>query len=124
MNSQIQSHVTTKTRVETLKVKAKNTEEDISQNINTIHYTKCKTCFVNHFPRPNTKLCIFKKKILGPWQFRVRGGAKNNLQDEAMNQPLQNLRTDTSYMVNKAISCAKSHGIKVHRGVVNLANGD
>ena len=41
-----------------------------------------------------------------------------------MEQSLQNVQESVLPMVNTAIAVAKSHGINVHRGVENLANGD
>ena len=43
---------------------------------------------------------------------------------DAVEQSLKNLQESLAPMVNTAISVANTHGIKVHRGVENLANGD
>ena len=68
-----------------------------------------------------------KLKALDPastWQYRVRGGAKNNIEDQKSSQPLLNPEEGTLQMVDRAISCAKSHGINVDRGAVNLTAGN
>jgi hypothetical protein len=87
---------------------------------------KCSKCFVSHFPHPNRRLCKFKQKLKRQepsnlWQYRLRGGAKDDIPVE---QSLQNLKESVMPMVARAISCAATHGIKVHQGVANLANGD
>ena len=56
---------------------------------------------------------------------RLRGGAKKKGDNKVLvAQSLQNLEESLKPMVSRAISCAESHGINVHRGVENLANGD
>ena len=66
----------------------------------------CSGCFSSHFPQPNMKNCKFKNT---PFPIRLRGGAHNE---------------GSSMIVQKAVLNAKFHGINVHRGVENLANGN
>ena len=79
------------------------------------NYKPCYGCFVSHFPSPNTVLCKWNKKrmkkepSINPWPVRLRGGANNQ---QAME------------IVEKAIVNAKAHGINLHAGVQNLANGN
>ena len=58
---------------------------------------RCSTCFVSHFPRPNTKLCkggklekkkkeATKKTIL----IRLRGGARNDQTKNMINRAIHN----------------------------------
>ena len=72
---------------------------------------KCTKCFISHFPSPNTVICKWNKnkkdKMEKPWPVRLRGGAGN--------------RQD---MIDKAVNSAKVHGINIHAGVENLANGN
>ena len=72
---------------------------------------KCIKCFISHFPSPNTVICKWNKnkkdKMEKPWPVRLRGGAGN--------------RQD---MIDKAVNSAKVHGINIHAGVENLANGN
>ena len=45
---------------------------------NLINYIiQCLKCFVSHFPRPNTKLCKYRKIKRIPVRYRLRGGAKD-----------------------------------------------
>ena len=78
-----------------------------SENMNNIERRICTNCFVKHFPQPNTKLCKLKKERSNAWQYRVRGGAKNNIEDQTSNQPLLNPEGGTLRMVDRAISCAE-----------------
>ena len=77
---------------------------------------RCSTCFVSHFPRPNTLLCKgskLEKKNKGATNkhslLRLRGGARN---DKA------------KQIVDRAIANGKIHGINLHPGVENLGNGN
>ena len=82
---------------------------------------KCKQCFVSHFPRPNTKLCKYRKDkrnsetIVNPAPFQLpsfgsihlRGGSKKDDETESL-----------------IISRSVSNGISLHAGVKNLADGN
>ena len=80
----------------------------------------CSGCFITHFPQPNMKICKLKKRdstkdivnsrMEYPKPLRLRGGADNE--------------GNSMSMVNVAIQSAKGHGINLHQGVPNLANGD
>ena len=78
---------------------------------------KCAGCFVSYFPSPNTSICKWKKKKKrncirsnnNSWSIRLRGGAKT---------------VDTLPIIDLAISSARVHGINIHAGVRNLANGN
>ena len=77
---------------------------------------RCSTCFVSHFPRPNTQMCkgskLGKKKKEAtkmPFLLRLRGGATND---------------QTKNMIDRAIVNGKMHGINLHSGVENLGNGN
>ena len=70
-------------------------EEDcknLTQNYNLNYNSRCKTCFISHFPRPNTKLCKFNQKFkqdfAGSSQYRLRGGAMPERYDTSWNQSL------------------------------------
>ena len=95
-------------------------------NADPLNREKCGKCFVTHFPHPNTRDCkLSKKRQQQPfWEYRLRGGAKEADDEVSFEHSLQNFEESVNPMVNRAISCAKSHGINVHRGVANLANGD
>ena len=76
----------------------------------------CLGCFVYHFPRPNTFLCKWNKDLknckngcIKPWTVRLSGGSKTDIENP---------------IVEKAVSNAKAHGINLHAGVKNLANGN
>ena len=72
--------------------------------------TKCTTCFITHFPQPNTLTCRWKKKTRNNLlNLRLRGGARteNKLQ-----------------IVKKGVSNGQIHGINLHPGVENLGNGN
>ena len=82
----------------------------------------CSGCFNAHFPQPNMKICKLnqetrrnsrKKGVLNPWPHRLRGGADNAEGDKRMPS-----------MVDIAIENAAKHGISLHQGVPNLANGN
>ena len=80
--------------------------------------TTCKGCFVSHFPRPNQMLCKWdksKKRESKPTKFKtlphLKGGARDSAQAE-------------TEIITRAIANAYSHGINVHSGVKNLANGN
>ena len=86
--------------------------------------SRCQKCFVNHFPRPNTKLCKLKKQRNSPnsslskvWPVRLSGGAK--IQEE---EGLLLVQPET--ILERGIANAKAHGINIHAGVPNLANGN
>ena len=86
---------------------------------------RCSQCFVSHFTHPNTKVCKLKRKQRNVKQLRLRGGAKNKeVMKVSLEQSLLNLEESITPMISCAISNAKSHGINVHRGVANLANGN
>ena len=77
---------------------------------------RCSTCFVSHFPRPNTLLCkgskLEKKKKEDTNKhslLRLRGGARND---------------KSKQIVDRAIANGKIHGINLHPGVENLGNGN
>ena len=67
-----------------------------------------------------------KLKKLDPiWPCRLRGGADSEKSDiSTIAQALKNLDESISPMVTKAIANAEFHGIHLHQGVKNLANGD
>ena len=70
---------------------------------------------------------VFLPKITnaGRWPYRLRGGAGIQFdQNSNIERSLLNLEESTRPMVEKAIKSAKKHGIAVHRGPNNLANGD
>ena len=76
--------------------------------------SECGKCFVFHFPSPNKKICKFarekKKEKSGTiWPSRLRGGANNQHSDS---------------IIERALLNAKAHGINIHAGVRNLANGN
>jgi hypothetical protein len=82
----------------------------------------CSGCFNSHFPQPNRKLCKLqqetkrisrKKGVDNTRPPRLRGGADNYEGDKRI--PL---------MVDIAIENAAKHGISLHQGVPNLANGN
>ena len=99
--------------------------KDYDDETNEDDNEECRKCFVSHFPHPNKRLCKLKKQEPRKlWQFRLRGGAKDKREEIPLMQSLQNLEESVMPMVSRAISCANSHGINVHRGVANLANGD
>jgi hypothetical protein len=57
--------------------------------------------------------------------YRLRGGAdKEDTNHLKYAQALKNLEESISPMVTKAIENAAFHGIDLHHGVKNLANGD
>ena len=71
---------------------------------------KCTTCFISHFPQPNTLTCRRKKKTKNNLlNLRLRGGA----------------RTENKLkIVKNGVSNGKIHGINLHPGVENLGNGN
>ena len=84
----------------------------------------CSGCFNSHFPQPNMKICKLKheskrnkrkivsnSRVESSWPPRLRGGSDNE-------------EGKSSSMVNVAIQNAAGHGINLHQGVPNLANGD
>ena len=82
----------------------------------------CSGCFKVHFPQPNMKICKLKQEMrrnsrkkgmknLQPT--RLRGGADKATGDKEMHS-----------MVEIAIANAAQHGISLHQGVPNLANGN
>ena len=84
----------------------------------------CSGCFKSHFPQPNMKICKLKQEIKrnsrkvvsnsrveSSWPPRLRGGSDI---EEGKSTP----------MVNVAIQNAAGHGMNLHQGVPNLANGD
>ena len=77
----------------------------------------CTGCFYSHFPKPNMKDCKMKRKNTRDKLFfpiRLRGGADSA---EAEGRDLIRLR-------ERAIHNANFHGISLHLGVENLANGN
>ena len=65
------------------------------------------------------------KKLDPVWPCRLRGGADSEKSDiSTIAQALKNLDESISPMVTKAIANAEFHGIHLHQGVKNLANGD
>jgi hypothetical protein len=59
------------------------------------------------------------------WPYRLRGGADKQATNEVnIEQSLLNLEESISPMVSRAIQNAEIHGIHLHHGVRNLANGD
>ena len=77
----------------------------------------CKGCFIYHFPRPNKRLCkgrkllVFDKKTKS-YPVHLHGGAA----DEEVGGILS--------LRERAIYNASFHGISLHLGVENLANGN
>ena len=65
------------------------------------------------------------KKLDQVWPYRLRGGADPTDSDiSSIAQALKNLDESSSPMVAKAIENAEFHGIHLHRGISNLADGD
>ena len=102
-----------------------SSEFTVSPNLPSTQETKandsssCPSCFLSHFPRPNRKLCKIGKKgracnkSLGKLcPVRLRGGAKIDGVEELPD------------IIERAIGNAKAHGINIHVGVRNLANGN
>ena len=58
------------------------------------------------------------------WPFRLSGGADNEDDDQISIEQLGNREQSVSPMVKKAIKNAEIHGINLHHGVRNLANGN
>ena len=56
------------------------------------------------------------------WPYRLKGGADSN--EVEIQNYLSTLQQSTSIMVNKAIENAKFHGINMHHGVPNMADGN
>ena len=72
-------------------------------------FGKCAGCFNSHFPSPNTFSCKWKNKITSSFSsVRLRGGAG----------------AGRTQIIQKAVENASSHGIRLHAGVENLANGN
>ena len=107
------------------------TQSKISENTDNFEHNsylildeRCKKCFVSHFPNPNTHLCKWKKMKQtkqSHWKYRLRGGAT---EEDDIGQSLHNLKESVEPMVRRAISNAMFHGINLHHGVPNLANGN
>ena len=73
------------------------------------NFQKCAGCFSSHYPSPNTFSCKWNKKFRrNVSSVRLRGGAG----------------TDRIKMIGRAVENARVHGIKIHPGVENLANGN
>ena len=76
---------------------------------------RCATCFSSHFPRPNTILCK---------------GTKSNRNGKRMSTPkfypvrLRGGAGPRGTMLEKAMMNGRIHGINLHPGVENLANGN
>ena len=76
------------------------------------------------------KICKLRKtkrreKAGSVWPYRLRGGADNeDSNHQSFAQSMKNLEESISPMVMKAIENAKFHGIQLHHGVQNQANGD
>jgi len=70
---------------------------------------RCDGCFLNHFPSPNTLNCKFEKqgKVRDFINRRLRGGANG-----------------VSKMIGIALTNAERHGIKLHAGAPNSADGN
>ena len=78
----------------------------------------CSGCFSSHFPNPNMKICKANrdkklKKFNPVGTYRLMGGADYEADDQ-----------EPSLIITRAISNAKEHGISIHAGVKNLANGN
>ena len=59
------------------------------------------------------------------WPYRLRGGAdRQTSSNVTIEQSLINIEESISPMVERAIQNAEIHGINIHHGVRNLANGD
>ena len=86
----------------------------------------CSGCFKSHFPNPNMMFCKLKKhkEKQSFWPFRLSGGADNEDDDQISIEQLGNREQSVSPMVKKAIKNAEIHGINLHHGVRNLANGN
>ena len=99
----------------------------------------CSGCFSCHLPHPDMMLCKHKtlkvreRKPIWPyklngvpiWPYRLRGGAdRQTSSNVTIEQSLMNLEESISPMVERAIQNAEIHGINIHHGVRNLANGD
>ena len=81
-------------------------------------YTDGKLYFEKSRKEMNKGLKIKKES---PWPYRLRGGADG---DKSVEQSLLNVEESVKPMINKAIANAASHGISLHHGVGNLANGN
>ena len=65
------------------------------------------------------------KKLDPVWPCRLRGGADHEYSDiSSIAQALKNLEDSINPMVTKAIENAEFHGIRLHQGISNLADGD
>lgn len=86
-------------------------KNDVSKSQAEPMAKRCIKCFKSNFPSPNTLLCKWNKnkkdKVEKPWPVRLRGGAES--------------RVD---MIDTAVRSARVHGINIHAGVENLANGN
>ena len=92
----------------------KSDAEEVSKIEDDTVSSECGRCFVSHWPRPNKMLCKFgqdkkKKKYETTWPYRLQGGA--------------NTRQYYS-IIERASLNAEAHGISLHAGVRNLANGN
>ena len=87
----------------------------------------CSGCFKSHFPKPNMKICKLKMQSRKQsfWPFRLTGGGGYGNDDQiSIEQYLENLKDSTSPMINRAMENAEFHGIHLHHGVSNMANGN
>ena len=108
------------------KLKTKNPPKFISpiaimiDKLRKLDGPRCSKCFASHLPKPNSKLCMYDKKqslnitskAFKHWPVRMRGGA--NSHENKIDAPI----------IERGIANAKAHGIDVHAGVKNLANGN
>ena len=82
-----------------------------------VQRSSCKSCFISHFPRPNTKTCRGAKMMrtgvveqTKRLSVRLRGGA--SIEDDG----------SLGKMKDRAMFNARFHGISMHPGVENLGN--
>ena len=71
--------------------------------------------------------CKLKKKNKRHpfWPYRLSGGAGSDDDDQtSIEQHLKYLKESISPMIDKAIENAEFHGINLHHGVSNMANGN
>ena len=104
-----------------LEINVKSLDCNLASNLNpfkkyeAVRSDKCTGCFVSHFPSPNTSLCKLKKakrtyreSSSKYWPVRLRGGANS----------------EQTVIIERAVLNAEAHGIKIHAGPQNLANGN
>ena len=91
--------------------------EELSEDARSVEIISelCDGCFKTHFPRPNRSKCIWNKKKRVSQNpvtksLRLRGGAGPT--------------NGGNEIITRAVANAAAHGINIHAGVKNLANGN